>query len=298
MERLDFGPMRTRMKAPSAEWREASPRLVVKVPIIDVQPRIREKVRKNSRHLSRDEHEACVLAWVEGSRTANRINEVYPTLSVDKCKRAIDVGEPALGLPPVGEEGARRVRDLTIARERARVEAVDEARKNERVKESKRAEDAYDQRAEEARMVRMTRQTSMMLGVSLGRLLKGSIAVSETIEADMLELGKNGKSALSIRERMGFIRTIAQIAQRAAEVSRNAVMMERLLVGDPTSIVGHQVAPMSDEEAKRWFVLAQTTGERSTKRVAAPIDADYEETPTPVGAFGSSHRVDGMNGGE
>jgi hypothetical protein len=290
--------MRTRLKTPRAEWREASPRLVVKVPVIEVQPRIREKVRKNARHLSRDEHEACVLAWVEGSRTANRINEVYPSLSLDKCHRAIDVGEPALGLPPVGQEGERRVRDLTMARERARAEAVDEARKNERVKEAKRAEDAYDQRAEEARMVRMTRQSSMALGVTLGRLLKGAMYVAETIEIDMMALGKHGKSALSIRERMGFIRTIGQIAQRASEVSRNAVMMERLLVGDPTTIIGHQVAPMSDEEARRWFALVQTTAERTKTRTAAVIDADYEEHPPALGGDGSSHRVDDPEGSE
>jgi hypothetical protein len=172
------------------------------------------------------------------------------------------------------EEGARGRPPLRLeAREQA---AIVEARASS-VEASKPSAvvvaDARESRTEELRLVRSNRRSALVLANLNVRLLRTADALSESLMKDLVDA--NGRPTemagrLSPKERVGLIRTVAQIVQRAAEASSKSVQMERLLMGEPTAILGHQDVPSTDgmtpEEAEQWISTAHRALERRMRR--------------------------------
>lgn len=106
-----------------------------------------------------------------------------------------------------------------------------------------------EQREEEARLVRANQQGALVLTGVMAKLLVVGDAMATSL------MNRMGKDTFTAKEEMMFLRAIAQIGSKMSEVSKNAVEMQRLLVGDPTQIVRHQHeagVTMSPEEVAAW----------------------------------------------
>src|SRR5690606_14685300 len=102
--------------------------------------------------------------------------------------------------------------------------------------ESKVLGDAVQARKEEVQLVRLNRISSTVLAQINADLLRTSSKVAKSLlEADL--------SKVSVRERLTILRTVAGIVHRTAQASAAAVNMERLLMGEPTAILGRADAP-------------------------------------------------------
>jgi hypothetical protein len=273
---------------PSQSHVRVTKKLVVKVPDVRSAPKPRSRVNHakpveqrslrvaRQGTLTREEHAACVAAWMDGNHGVDSIVAQIPSLNPELARRAIKVGEPTLGLRPIRQVAEERIRETVAAEQEARAAGIVAVKAEVEEKTKSRIVDAAEHAAREVQMVRGTRALALGLQDTLGHLLRGTMGIAREMSNDML----NPANKMSVRERMGLIRNVAQIAQRTAEVGKIAVTMERLLVGDPTSIIDHRNggvdpnAPMTEEEAQRWFDMAMRQAARGAARVAATVDED------------------------
>ena len=230
---------------------------------------------------AREQWRLALAAW-EHTPTISSVSTALGC-GQGRAQSMLDVGIPELGLPPVRVQAELRARELAMS-ERAveRVEGNAAARLLERrVSMAREAEarakeiagDARDQKEAEARMVRMNRQGAIALASINARLLRGAIDLADGIERDLAH------SAGSLKERMAYLRTMAQIVQRTAETSAKCVQMERLLLGEPTSIIGTigTSDEMTAEEAEQYIALATRAVRRRARRRTV-IDATVVDT--------------------
>lgn len=200
----------------------------------------------------------------------------------DLAARLIDSGEPKLGLPSLRD--AARLVAATVTKELARVEkATGEAQAAEmartleararaaklaRENEERLLGDAVESRKAEVRLVRANRTSALVLAGVNADLLR----VSSKLAAGLLKDVESGRlDKLSPRERMGILRTVAGVVHRTAQASQVAVNMERLLMGEPTAILGRadgspSTGDMTVEEAEQWLGLATRAFERRARR--------------------------------
>jgi hypothetical protein len=174
----------------------------------------------------------------------------------------------------VAEEDARKAAETAARALEDRRKAAEKAREAEAVVLG----DAAKSREEELKLVRANRMASSALARIGVELLHTAAAVA----TDLREMASTGKlKTLSPKEKLGLVRNVAAIASRTAEVSQKAVQMERLLMGEPTAILGHTgaspVGDMTPEEAEKWFALAERAFRR---RAARSTVIDSEGTPS------------------
>lgn len=221
------------------------------------------------------------------------------------AQRLLDSGEPRIGLPSLRDaaraEAAKVERRL---RQRERQAAEQEAKElaktmEQRAKaaraarehESKVLGDAVQARKEEVQLVRLNRISSTVLAQINADLLRTSSKVAKSLlEADL--------SKVSVRERLTILRTVAGIVHRTAQASAAAVNMERLLMGEPTAILGRADAPgpstadMTPEEAEQWLAIANRAFKRRAERKSI-IEAEVvEESSAETGGADAEEVLD------
>jgi hypothetical protein len=250
------------------------------------------------------EWEAARTAWLAGAGIAG-ILEAVPSLDKQGALALVHVGDRRRGMRPLQEEAreAASRSDSLERKMRGAVERIDEEEaarllelRAKRALEAEKAtkavlDDAGQAKAEELRLVRTNRLGTMALAQSNARLLRVVGALSRGLFEDLVQEGPDGDHLapaayeLSHRERVGLIRTIAQVVQRTAEASARAVQMERLLAGEPTAILAHQVSPaedMSPEDALRWIGLAaRVHARKSSPHATHVVEASGEALPPP-----------------
>lgn len=215
-------------------------------------------------------------------------------LSEAVAARLIDSGEPRLHLPSLRDcaraaaaeldRKAKAAEKATAHEEAAQLARTLDARaaaaRRAREHEEKVLGDAVESRKSEVRLVRSNRIAAQALASVNADLLRVSGKLAESLLADVESLKK-----LSPRERMGILRTVAGIVQRTAQASQASVNMERLLMGEPTAILGRadgtpSTKDMTPEEAAQWLALANRAFERRAARQTvidvAPVDAPRE----------------------
>jgi hypothetical protein len=211
-----------------------------------------------------------------------------------QAEHLVHRGLPHLKLPPlqhVARELAARTDKLTTKLVKAAAE--EDAEKVARALEERRAAaekvraseaavlgDARDAREQELKLVRANR----LAASALARVGVDLLHTAAALTADLREQALSGKlKHLSAREKAGLVRTVATIAVRTADVAQKSVQMERLLMGEPTAILGHTgavpVGDMSPEDAERWFALAEKAFRRRAARTSV-VDAETVGTPT------------------
>lgn len=204
-------------------------------------------------------------------------------LSAERCSRLIDSGEPRLGLPSLrdaaravaAEVDARATKAekgaaVAVAKEHAAtLEARARAARSAREHETRVLGDAVRSRADEVRLVRANRQSALILAGINASLLKASAAVADSLLRDV-ETGR--LAGLDPYKRLGILRTVAGIVHRTAQASAAAVNMERLLMGEPTAILGRadgtgpSTSDMTPDEAEQWLHLANRAFARRAAR--------------------------------
>lgn len=131
-------------------------------------------------------------------------------------------------------------RELVRA-ERARLQE-EERRKREEDRERARR-DAIEAQAQEARAAAQARGNAIGLAAIVGKLVLGCVPVADKLRAQ-LEAGAN----LSPKESTQLIQRVSYIVREANSAIRMAFEIERMRVGEPTTIVGLKVEDMAPEE--------------------------------------------------
>jgi hypothetical protein len=238
-------------------------------------------------------YEAGRLAFVERG-TIVAVSEATG-LSADLARRLVDVGVPTRGLASLRD--AARVHAAEVERKLAlhekaasadmakslasTVEARAKAAKQARDHEAKVLGDAVASRADEVTLVRANRKSALALaGINADLLRTGSILARSLVE------DPEGLKALKPRDRLNIVRSIAGVIHRTALASQVAVTMERLLLGQPTAILGRtdgtepSTADMTPDEAEQWLELANKAFRRRVARRTVIDATSGTNTPT------------------
>lgn len=149
--------------------------------------------------------------------------------------------------------------------------------------QAKAREDALDSRVQEAKLVRASRENTLVLLGLTQPVLKGLRGVAARIE-DLLASSKpTSGQALDIYDKL------SSIMLRTNEAAKLALQMERLLIGAPTEILG--VAGVSDEDAERELKRTLALFEEARKLGVVPSGegiADDSEGSNGSGGNGST----------
>jgi hypothetical protein len=128
--------------------------------------------------------------------------------------------------------------------------------------------DVIRARRQEGEMVRAQRGNLVaMIGIT-GTILRGAIKQARELEK-ALATGKDpatGK-ALTIREKITVLWQVNRIVAQTANASSDVIKMERLLLGEPTEIVGHMdLGDMTEEQALADIFEAYQAAQRVQAR--------------------------------
>lgn len=116
-------------------------------------------------------------------------------------------------------------------------------------------EDLTEERVQETVLVRKARGATIVLLQNVGNVAAGVTALGVKVR-EALETRAAAPEALTLREASqvaGLIKQMATALRQANDAGQKAMEMTRLLVGEPTSIVGHKhlESVPTDEAAKR-----------------------------------------------
>lgn len=252
-----------------------------------------------------DVYERARVAFVERGTLA-AVREATG-LGLPAAQRLLDSGVPTRGLPSLRDaarahaaEVERRLRLAEKASAGAEakelattLEQRARAAKAAREHEAKVLGDAVASRADEVTLVRANRKSALVLASINADLLRAGTILARSLLEDPKALTK-----LSPRERLGLIRTVAGVVHRTAQASQVAVNMERLLMGEPTAILGRadgtgpSTQDMTPDEAEQWLALANRAFAR---RAARRTVIDVETSPgTPEQSEDVDELVEGL----
>lgn len=114
--------------------------------------------------------------------------------------------------------------------------------------------DATDTRVQEAQVIRMARGATQGLLVTLTNLSKGAAKVGVRIAKNLDRLA-NDPADMSRGEIVDMVRTVQTLTsalRQANDAGRQAMEMERLLLGEPTAITQHNhIVEVTVDEAER-----------------------------------------------
>lgn len=147
--------------------------------------------------------------------------------------------------------------------------------------------DAEKQRAEELRLVRANRIGALALAGITGKLLRSADKLGTYYEQRLQEVERQGLTGGAALKALGMkpkevllhMRAIGNVMGKVAEISEASVKMERLLMGEPTAIIGNAgevERPKTKEEALERFNKSAKAFERFRQRQAA-VEAVVEE---------------------
>lgn len=171
--------------------------------------------------------------------TARRaINDGYP--DADPPRRPI---RDIVAEEMVAARAAMAAEREVTARTTARDHELENAARRQREAEKARA-DAVEARRQEAQMVRSQRGNVLALIGINGQCLRGALQLSEKIQKELAEGDMTTAQKLTALTRLGLL------TQRISSAASEVVRMERLLLGEPTEIVGSRdLSEIGFEEA-------------------------------------------------
>lgn len=111
--------------------------------------------------------------------------------------------------------------------------------------------DAVQSRADEAKLVRAERGSAIAAVSLVGRLFRGMLARGEKLEAMVKEGKDEAGQTMTIDQEIKIWSAVYLMAQRVIAMSGQVVQQERLLLGQPTEIIGVSTDGMTIEDAIR-----------------------------------------------
>lgn len=132
----------------------------------------------------------------------------------------------------------------------------------------KARQDVIKARRQEGEMVRAQRGNLMALIGVTGSLLRGSIkAASEIEQAIISGVDPATEKKLTLKDRVDLLWKVNRIVRQTASASGDVIRMERLLLGEPTEIVGMmELGDYSEEQALQEIAEAYEAAERYAER--------------------------------
>lgn len=171
---------------------------------------------------------------------------------------------------------------LAQEKEQARTMLMDQqiaAEKKASDARAKAVEDAARGRAEEGQLVRASRINASALLKFSAQLLVGLAGKTDKVKALIDDPMTDAVTILALMQR------IASLAQQGIMVGEHAMKMERMLLGEPTEIIGFQVSDMSMDMAMQE-VQAAVRAANWTKRAGLVFDDDEDHSPVLEGVVG------------
>jgi hypothetical protein len=232
---------------------------------------------------TREQYDLCVEAFREQSGNASHAGR-KAGCTPHTARRAWRLGWPDRGWLPIKDlvaneqEAARAARQKSMAdmeaetAQRARdaqaiqTDSLTSQLEKEIADREKAREDAIKTRAEEAQMIRGLRgDVGMMLAI-IGQGLRGGLDSGKRIRK-ALETGmdKNGQ-VLSLKEEVELSIGLAKFSAVAIKGVKVAIEAERLLMGEPTEILGLTMNQLTDEDAVHVLEVGQRAVERTRER--------------------------------
>lgn len=121
--------------------------------------------------------------------------------------------------------------------------------------------DAIDARSKEAQGARLTRENAIVMGVAASRMLKSALAVTEEIQRRVAA----GLTTMSLDDLRRLLHTAGAVTDRAQQVFRGALEIERLVQGEPIATIGLRVDKMEGKELEQEFLNIAKSLERAAK---------------------------------
>lgn len=230
--------------------------------------------------ITRDQYDLMVAAFREQPGNASHAAR-SAKCTPHTARRAYRQGYPDRGWPAIKEtvgseqKAARAARQKAMREEVAKREADAQALLNgqataqleqEILDREKARQDAIQTRKEEGQMIRGLRgDVGMMLAV-IGKTLRGATNSAGRV-AKALETGVDSTGRkLTLKEEMSLQRSTALMLEVAAKGVKVAVEAERLLMGEPTEILGLTMGQLSEDDAVHVLEVGQRAIARHKKR--------------------------------
>jgi hypothetical protein len=212
----------------------------------------------NARRITDDQWNALVLSYRETPPPVlGAVAQAAKAAGVTRktALKAWTTGMGYLGKEPIQvmilEEQIAARSGVTDAMEAAaREQSAAQAERSYAEAEKARA-DVIKARRQEAEMVRAQRGNLVaMIGIT-GSLLRGAIKQAREIEkalGDGVDPATNKK--LTVRDKVSILWQVNRIVRQTADASGDVIRMERLLLGEPTEIVGTvNLGDMTEDQA-------------------------------------------------
>lgn len=195
------------------------------------------------------------------------------------------------------EQMHARARLVELEAETAALAAELEARRRADVNE-KAKNDANASRIEEAQLIRVARGTVGDTLAGLANAARGALVLGRRIEdamrshVDLMDQKGETFGLKDAKEIVSLLKDTASAVKSITEAGHQAMQMERLLLGEPTSIVGHaHLRELTIEEAERRIAGAARALDRAKRNPkllpasASTVDAPSSNVPAVAPAL-------------
>lgn len=191
------------------------------------------------------------------------------------AKKAWLRGWPNLDLPPIkqvilDEQMESRASAERERRNEQREEAERALQREVEIKDRARS-DAIAARKAEADLVRANRGNTIALASLTGRVLRSALSGMEEIQKSFAAGQDVDGKKLTVPQMVNLMDRIARTTERVTRAARDTMAMERILLGEPTEVIGVTSMDFVDEEdslreLEEFASAAQRVRERKERR--------------------------------
>lgn len=172
------------------------------------------------------------------------------------------------------EQVEARARMVTAAEASTRLAAKEEAVRKQNVRTGA-IKDLTDERVHESQLVRMSRDACILMLNNVTNIAAGAAALGNKVRASLKAHGE-GPEALTIKEAKDVVVLTGRLStalRQCNDAAQKSLEMTRLLLGEPTQILGVQHLENVDiDEAKRRIAAAQRAVQTVEQAGVSQID--------------------------
>lgn len=233
------------------------------------------KKKQGARQITEDQWDRLLDAFRESAppvRSAVGVAAKAASVSRKTALKAWESGVRYLGKEPIREiileeQMAARAGATDALKAAAQEQTSAQADRAYAEAEKARA-DVIRARRQEGEMVRAQRGNLVaMIGIT-GTVLRGAIKQARELEKALATgIDPATQKKLTIREKVTILWQVNRIVAQTANASADVIKMERLLLGEPTEIVGHMdLGDMTEEQALADIFEAYQAAQRVQAR--------------------------------
>jgi hypothetical protein len=131
-------------------------------------------------------------------------------------------------------------------------------------------DDAVEARRQEGQMVKLARSNTISMMASASRLIRAADEKAKGLREDI----EKGSVSMTPTQTITFIRDCAYLAKAGSEATKLNLEVERLLMGQPTEILGVNLQHMTPEDVVRAGGMVNRAMRRAEKKGLIPPASD------------------------